>query len=446
MKMRAEVGITGGIGASGLQSTGLLLALFTAYVASGFAREVIYLLVPITIGISILQWLGNARQTGSVSLRPSGFGSETSFSGPAAWSMPSIRFVAFYSALTLGSLLFSAVNGALGRGLVETLFVVGALLTALSLAAAGWREVGVHDWLEKLTRFLAVFSLGMLLYEGGRAVLQGMVGQVGSVLELLVLSKSATEHSVTPNLGFLFGAVAVFMAVRRRWLWMIAPMVLVMLSSKRIVWLGLVGSIGWWVVAVALASRYDWVRRSQHAIVPAAACLALLALMRFANGGFDQILMMRTGLDPNLLSMGRRALFDLMLSLESGGWLPLGIGTTHKVLAPYESITGLTNLHSDILKIYLEYGLIFSVAVAGAFHALCRRSPAITALVLYYLVLFLTDNVTVYFEVGVFFFLMVFSLSAAESAMHSRSGTTRVRIAGLSGIHSTLRRYRLVPV
>lgn len=429
----------------GISSGIAVLAVFAAYPASGFIREVIYLLLPLSVGILFIHMLMESGK------RHGGAWHQRDLlpleAGQMAWSHASVRFVTIYASLTVGSLVFSTYNGALGRGLAETLFVVGSLLTALSVTLLGWRESGRDEWLERLTRLLAIFSLCMLLFEAGKVLRQGAAIEFGSFLKLFVLSSSATEHSVTPNLGFLFGAVTVFMAIRRRWLWMAAPLLLVLLSGKRIVWLGLAGSLGWWLVAAPLSSRFHWARRSQHLIVPAAAGLSLFLLLRFADGGFDLILARWTGLDANLLSMGRRALFELALTLQSAGWLPMGIGATTKMLLPYESLTGLANLHSDILKIYLEYGVLFSLGVLAAFLVLCRRSPAVTSLMLYYLVLFVTDNVSVYFEVGLFIFLMAFSLSAVDAAS-SPQQSLRVQGIGVgrSGTPAGFRRFRLEPL
>lgn len=409
----------------------LLLLLFAIYIASGFLREVVYLLLPLYSGLAMLHLAAGSAGSAVGQGRRNPLSTAT-------------HFTILFSVITLATFGFSWHNGAFERGLKEILFSVGSLISAFSLTWLALQRVDAAEWIESLTRHLAVFSLLMVVYEGAKFAWQGLPGGSFSLVEVLVFSKSETEHAVTPNLGFVFGAVALFMAVRKRWLWMLPPLVLVLLSGKRIVMLGVVGAAGWGLAMTVFAPRFQWVRRGQHVVIPGVSILALVLVLQFATGGFDVLIEKWTGLNPNLLSMGRRALYEI--AVRQGVWtiFPSGIGHTFNVLAPYVPITGSTLLHSDLLKIYIEYGLLLATALLGAFWLLCRGSIAVTVLMIYFLVLFATDNVSIYFDVVVFVFMMVFALSAAEQ---NEGYSRQNRAKPLPGALATRwRRYRLIPL
>lgn len=119
--------------------------------------------------------------------------------------------------------------------------------------------------------------------------------------------------------------------------------------------------------------------------------------------------------------MGRARLFALLADrLPESPVLGVGLGRITHVLSAEGA--WLTNTHSDVLKHYMEVGPLMFAGWIGCFYWLSRRRGTL-ALTVFMNVLFLSDNVSIYFDVMFPFYL------AFAYIDHSRAAapTQRVR-------------------
>jgi len=117
--------------------------------------------------------------------------------------------------------------------------------------------------------------------------------------------------------------------------------------------------------------------------------------------------------------MGRRYLFANINSYFDVSWdnppaFGLGLGR----ISDYLKIAGvsLTNPHSDILKYFLEFGPLAFVLWIYGFYRLHLYNRYTIVLAVFLNVLFLSDNVSIYFSVMFLFYLLnVFLMKPVES-------------------------------
>ena len=133
--------------------------------------------------------------------------------------------------------------------------------------------------------------------------------------------------------------------------------------------------------------------------------LFVILLIRIGSGHYDQLISISTGMSVDAVTMGRRVLYAQVLGfIQDISWLGIGLGKTTQILSSigYE----LQNLHSDLLKYFLEFGpILFGVWIYGLYR-LNTLSPRLITMLVYLNILFITDNVSIYFNVMFLFYLL----------------------------------------
>ena len=276
----------------------------------------------------------------------------------------------------------------------EVLFLVAPLGAAM-ICASLKREDG--EW-----PFYVLFAILTVDYvwEIGPTTMMEAFRRPGAFTADLLQSAAPTE-SVR---AFGFGVLAIFFLARRQLLGAGLCFVLAVLGGKRIVLLGLLVAVP--VALVAPSSFQDRKRRAVFALLAVALnIMAALSLRNLDEWGIADRIQAMTLQSADAVLMGRARLFAIVADrLPSAPVLGAGLGRITDVLESERA--WLTNTHSDVLKHFIELGPVMFAAWIGCFYWTSRRKGML-ALTMFMNVLFLSDNVSIYFDVMFPFYLAV---------------------------------------
>jgi hypothetical protein len=141
----------------------------------------------------------------------------------------------------------------------------------------------------------------------------------------------------------------------------------------------------------------------------AANALVLVLQYNLSAGNLDEIISRYTGMSANWLTMGRETLYATIFSRFEISWSGNGLG----VITSYLEATGngAQNAHSEVIKYAIEVGPLLSAAWVWALYRLARGSAAAVLLVLFTNIIFISDNVSIYFGYMFALYLLIGFLS-----------------------------------
>ena len=320
-----------------------------------------------------------------------------------------------YAVVTAAVCVWSAVAIALvspyyPRFFEEVLFLIAPLGAAMICAS-----LRRSDSDGPLYALLAILAADYLWEIGLAPMTEAIQHPVLFTMDLVQSSMAATE-SVR---AFSFGALAVFFLGRRKFGGAAIALLLAFLAGKRIVLLGLLTAAP---IALAAPSIEGYKRRAAIAVLAVAVNLtAAMSLRNLGDWGIADRIQELTMQSADAVLMGRARLFALLADrLPETPVIGAGLGRITHVLESESA--WLTNTHSDVLKYYIEIGPLMFACWIGAFYWLSRRRGAL-ALAVFMNVLFLSDNVSIYFDV-----MFPFYLSFAYLDQHAEVGRRQARI------------------
>ncbi|PPE71371.1 hypothetical protein C1702_02840 [Caldimonas thermodepolymerans] len=274
--------------------------------------------------------------------------------------------------------------------------VVGGIATAPLATLWGWQDlylvlIGIMPFClgyrPRLTWWQVFwgFVIGTVL---GLAVVQlfGRSPLEGGVQFNPLLSQSSFESPY----GHAFGVLAVWAAVTRRWKHFLLALVLAILTLKRI---AVIATVVCGLVYLMPRGLVDRVLRPWF-MIPANVLLLSLAIL-YGLGYFDRWVYETFGTSSNHVSMGRRWLYhwparDIVDSMPGLLFIGDGAGHVYQVLMQKAGYSGKYQLHSDLMKLLLEYGgLVFFLYFWFAYRF---KSLAARMFWLYFNIIMLTDN------------------------------------------------------
>lgn len=255
-----------------------------------------------------------------------------------------------------------------------------------------------------LNYVLVIFytNICIFLYEESEGLLK-VLANFNLLSDAFISSELDTES----NLAYVFGFLVLFFLLEKSNKWyLIISLVFFILCFKRIV----IVAVLLCVIIYFIASLLK-INLSRYRIV-----LTLIGLMvnlffiQFAHmitsGKFDQYIFEKTGYNADRFLMGRKTLYTN--AFDTGGAVDLsGLGLGKIDDAMFNFYGEAFNLHSEIIKNYFEFGVIFFLIwMALLFYKTIISTKAVVFLV-YFNVLILTDNVFIYFEIMFYFYFFV---------------------------------------
>lgn len=307
------------------------------------------------------------------------------------------------SLLCFLNLLVMLVNGDLyAKYFQETFLLAGALFFAVMVTGNLTRHTG------SILTYALYFLVGTFLIDKGN-VLANVLLSPGEIIVGLLTSSIQTESS----LSFYFALLSLYFIFEKDKTKAVIAILFMILSFKRVAIIGFLAAI---IVQFIFTSfKMNYHRRLYSVALTVFNFAYLWILLLLINGQFDEAISNTLGVSSNFLFMGRVDLYNTVLA-KTGyvNWLGMGIGSISNILnrlvesGNSEGI--LVNLHSDILKYYLEFGIfLFPVFLYKFIHYLAKNSLAFCMIVMLNIIL-LTDNVSIYFGFMVLFYLIIYKL------------------------------------
>lgn len=203
-----------------------------------------------------------------------------------------------------------------------------------------------------------------------------------------------SESTFESQFGLVFGMLGVWAALKRRWGLYLLALAASVLTLKRI---GVIAAVLCGLVCLLPRPLTDKLLRPWF-MVPLNLLLLSLEVM-YGFGTFDRLITDLTGTSSNHFSMGRSFLWhwpsrEIVQGLPELAVLGKGAGHVYEVLMYKAGIGHKYLLHSDLMKITLEYGLLVFIGFFGLAYAF--KSLAARMFWLYFNILMLTDNVLIY--------------------------------------------------
>ena len=216
-----------------------------------------------------------------------------------------------------------------------------------------------------------------------------------------IYSSSPFESSF----GYLFAMLAVFALIgKERWIALLS-LALAVLALKRIAVLAAIVAAAFLVLG---EKRGRWILNPVVMVVVNLSIVVGLVL--YAVGYFDGQIQYFTGQSANQMGMGRQALLalpsrDIMHAPWHFVFFGAGPGKTYGLATAGVLSYEKWNLHSDLVKILYEYGLLALVAVVAVMYRSARYELRVAFL--FVNLLFITDNTLIYA-----YFLCLFVIGA----------------------------------
>lgn len=245
----------------------------------------------------------------------------------------------------------------------------------------------------KLWNIFIVLFVSMVIYFG-------LFGDFKAGLQFDFAHSSSSFES---SFSFMFGLLAPFALMEKRFRLFALCLILTVLSLKRIAIIGTVCAS----IFILMGQNRARVFLNPVAMI-GLNVLLLFGVLLYGFGAFDSLILQFTGQSSNQFGMGRKALLSLPANEvfshpEHFIFFGQGPGATYKLANQGFGAYGTAQrLHSDILKIFYEYGLVFYCVFIGLMYSAKRFSTRVAFL--YMNVLFLSDNTLIYSFI-IFFFV-----------------------------------------
>lgn len=310
-----------------------------------------------------------------------------------------LRNLILYSVLFGVSLVVALSDKMYSRLLVEAFLVISPLffIYGLTLLSPKGKEVAMVKTLFFGSVLTYLFESGFYLFE----ILENPTLLIQGILTSTVESES--------GYSFVFGLFFLFFMMERNKTYSLIGFLLCVLSYKRIAIFGIIISCIFYFVFNKRRGLFEKNRKLSSFVFLAFNLIVVFLFFQLMSGRYDEYIVEHTGLSPNQFSLGRYDLYKFVLDVI--GPLPLqGIGFGKTVDILYSHGSSILNFHSDIIKNFLEFGPLLFVIWLFSFYYFNSVSFKIFTLVLFVNIVFLTDNIFIYFEVMFQFYFLIFAL------------------------------------
>jgi hypothetical protein len=229
-------------------------------------------------------------------------------------------------------------------------------------------------------------------------------------------ARSTTEY----DMGLFFGLFMLFFLYRKKWLWSLAAGILLLLVSKRVIYLGLVLPLAW--LAVSQVFKGLNTPKSRHilgllvwggmTVLSFVIVAAMTWYFHDFKGGNNRIDFMLNG---RAFSLN----FILFKWEHSNLWHQLvghGPGQLDAIISLFRPVHWArtypqpTNPHNDYLKLLYDYGILGAGLYAWNLCRIYSRSVLGTLLLFYTLIVFFLDNPLIHSYYNLIAGVMLFTL------------------------------------
>ncbi|MDO5509088.1 MAG: hypothetical protein Q4F57_00190 [Weeksellaceae bacterium] len=239
---------------------------------------------------------------------------------------------------------------------------------------------------------------------------------LGSLFKNLPRAILYSQFKTESWMGFVFAIFSLFFFLTKQRIHLIVALVLMFFAFKRVTWAASFASISaFFFLFQLLKFRF---RPMQFKLLFAGVLVVFISLFfGFISGEFTTFIQTQTGISINHFTQGRFFLYNRALHYFSENynlWFGSYLGATYDFLEP--RYPNVDFLHSDLLKLILEIGIILFIIWFISFININMTNKYTFALLIFVFVLFFTDNTLIYFDLMFLFYLFInyFSRSDAQ--------------------------------
>lgn len=151
----------------------------------------------------------------------------------------------------------------------------------------------------------------------------------------------------------------------------------------------------------------------------------VILLINLSQGVFNDDIRRLTGLSANHFFMGRVNVYSITLDkFEPFTLLGSGLGSTSYYLRTSLFAADTANLiHSDILKLFIETGMLLFTAYLFTLYNIAKRSPNSIFILLYINILYLTGNTMIFVHVNIIVYLILTAIYKLDEINYSSPKT-----------------------
>jgi hypothetical protein len=351
----------------------ILILLFLQILASGFGSELRYIKYILSFLLMLLIFLPNKTRISKIL----------------------INNMLFYIFLFLTYLIF-VVFGITdykyfsSRFFAEFFFIISPFFFLIGIESFGFpKSKFIHHFaIINILGFVIICSKGFI-----------ELSSLSSIFNAFISSSLPTES----GMAFPLGLFTLYFYLNRQKTMFIILLVFFLLAFKRVAILALIISfISHFIIPKLKNNESQRFKITLTAFLALANLAFIKIVLLFSDGYFDDLIKDYTGLSSNAFSMGRMTLFsEIFEILNRIPFFGSGIGSTFVILK------GESLLHSDTLKLFIELGPLFFVIWVVAFYIMNLKKNQAIPILLFTNILFLTDNVIIYFDTMIVFYLIL---------------------------------------
>lgn len=217
------------------------------------------------------------------------------------------------------------------------------------------------------------------------------------------LKESTSFVIVESNYPTILGMFCLAAFLNKKWILFLLNIVLMILNMKRITLLAVIFAL----VGFSLPKKLKAIVFSPLMMVLINIAIVYLLIL-FTNGSFDAFFEKVFGMSSSWISQGRFSLYQGVVAKILANPMQLlvgfGAGTAYPLTMGVMG-DGITNLHSDILKILFEYGIFIFISF---FFLLYKNTPINVRFIVFYFNLnLIVDNILIFSHILFFFFLIM---------------------------------------
>lgn len=221
------------------------------------------------------------------------------------------------------------------------------------------------------------------------------------IFEALKSSTLGTEST----LAFIFALFTIHYFHKKKNIYALTALIFTIISFKRIALLALIFSL---IIEAIITIKNKNILKRLNAIKYLGIVvnfLSIISIYLLSIGYFDQIISKWLGETANAFTNGRKFLYGQVISqLKPNIIIGTGLGKASEFLGNF--VTKVNLLHSDLLKVFIEFGsIVFIIWIITLFN-INSKSKKLLILFVFLNILFLTDNVMIYFNVTFIFYLI----------------------------------------
>ncbi len=301
----------------------------------------------------------------------------------------------FYSfaIVFLGTYHFT-IKSIAGRFIANSIFILSPLLYLIFIQPL-FRE----ELVKRYVILILYFNILIFFITEGSDFLSIFTNGV-SLFGAILSSEFPTES----NLAYVFGLIFLFFVLEKYPLrYKVVALLFLVLSFKRVVLGATFISLMVYFVFSIFKIRTEKNRGTLVFIGVLVNLLFIKVTQVIVEGTYDNYVYEQTGFSMDRFLMGRKTFYSEAFDKAGDfNWIGVGIGRIDEIIYSFYGIP--VNLHSEILKNYLEFGFIIFVVWLVILFYQNLLSVKTFIFFIFLNLLLLTDNVFIYFEVMFYFY------------------------------------------